>query len=132
MNDEQLELVRFLYHHRQWPAGPAQALAYQALLGDEADQRPPPPREARDLYQCLAVTNRLSSAGRALQELADRDRHWKAVVRNWDVLHRNLSWETNGTLLYPWPKETNRQLKQISDRILAGEDPENIKMPELP
>lgn len=132
MTEEQLELIRFLYQHRQLPAGPAQALAYQALLGEEADQRPPPPREAYDLYQCLDITNRLPSAAQALQELADRDRHWRAVARNWEVLRRNLERETNGTLLHPFPKETNRQLKLISARIFAEEDPEDIDVPQMP
>ena len=68
MNEEELELVRFLYHHRQSPAGPAQAIAYRALLGDEANQRPSPPQEAQALYQCLAITDRLPSATLALQE----------------------------------------------------------------
>lgn len=131
MNEEELELVRFLYHHRQSPAGPAQAIAYRALLGDEANQRPSPPQEAQDLYQCLAITDRLPSATLALQELAALDRHWQAVARNWDVLRHNLHRETNGTLLYPWPTETNRQLKRISSRIFAQEDPETIEVPEL-
>lgn len=132
MTEEQLELVRFLYQHRHSPAGPAQALAYEALLGQEADQRPPPPKEAYDLYQCLAITNRLPSAAQALRELAARDRHWQAVARNWEVLQRNLARETNGTLLFPFPAETNRQLKRISARIFAQEDPEAIEVPELP
>lgn len=131
MTEEQLELIRFLYQHRQSPVGPAQALAYRALLEDEADQKAPPPMDAHDLYQCLAITNRLTLAAQALQDLAARDRHWRAIVRNWDVLHRNLAHETGGTLRYPWADRTSRQLKQISARIFAEESPESIDIPEL-
>ena len=130
MNEQELELVRFLHDNRRGH-GPAEAIAYRALLGDSAESRPPPPIDAHDLSRCLLLTARNAAAADALAAMAHTSPHWQAVHRNWETLHRNLALETGGTMVHPWAHATTEQLKLIAARIASGEPPAEITLPLL-
>ena len=130
MNDEELQLVKFL-HERRRGHGPAEAVAYRALLGEDAENRPPPPLDAHDLAQCLTLTQQSPAAAKAIEGMAKTDPHWHAVHRNWDTLHANLAHETGGTLFYPWAHGTSAQLKEIAVHIAGRNRPEDIDLPLL-
>ena len=112
-------------------AAPAHAIIYRALLGDEAGTPTKAPGDAHELRECLALTDAVPRAARALERLAEADPHWRAVARNYDTLRRNMAHETGGAMLHPWPSGTSRQLRQISARIFGGEDPDQIEAPDL-
>lgn len=131
MNEEELALVRTLHSQRPPQTPPAHAIIYRALLGDEAGTPTKAPGDAHELRECLALTDAVPRAARALERLAEADPHWRAVARNYDTLRRNMAHETAGTMLHPWPSGTSRQLHQISARIFNGEDPERIEVPDL-
>ena len=130
MTEDEKQLVMFLHQHRG-TFGPAQAIAYRALLGDAADSKPPAPRDVHDLYQCLDITGRIPAATEAVSDLGRIDPHWRAIERNWITLHQNLAHETGGNLRHPWAERTTHQLTQIAHLLAAGTDPENIELPLL-
>ena len=130
MTDDHSQLIRFLHQHRG-VYGPAQAVAFRALIPEGTEQRPPAPRDAHDLYQCLNLTTRIPAATEALNDLADSDPHWAAIQRNWTTLHQNLAHETGGTLRYPWAERTTQQLTDIAHLIGAGTPADQIDVPLL-
>ncbi len=128
MNEPELGAVRWLQGGLGGP--PADAIAYEYLLGDDADDNPQHPMDCRDLYMCLMLIEQVPEAGNALESLAKRSRYWRALHHHWDALTNMLSEETERRMVYPWARRTTAALRDLTERVRLGEEQPKLQFTE--
>ena len=123
MNQEETKAVRWLYNDRR-DGRAARAVAFEFLLGPLAAGRTPDiPREWADFNGCLNLLRDVPEAAPGVDSLARRSPYWRAFRVHWNDLTRMLSQETGGTMVYPWPRNTDRAVRGLIDQVASGMDP---------
>ena len=120
MNETEQKVVKWLYEDLTGRS--SSAIAYEFLLGDQAERYPHYPVDCRDLCRCLELVRQIPETREAVTRLATKSRYWAALNRHWETLRDMLSQETGGRMVYPWAKRTNAAMMEIIGKVSSGHD----------
>ena len=126
MNPTELKVTKWLYANPGQRA--ARALAYEYLLGTDADRDHVYPQESHEFHICLNLLEDIPELRPALRTLAGKSRYWAALERHWDTLRDMLSEETNGTMVYPSANNTSATLRDLIGRVSSGHDLPDLRL----
>ena len=125
MEDHERQAVKWIYEGSSERA--SNALAFEHLIGDQANRSAMYPMDGREFYRCLKLIEEVPETRAALHRLAGKSRYWATLEHHWETLTEMLREETDGTMVRPWPKKTNKTIQELMGRVSSGQNLPEIR-----